>query len=109
MPIALTKGLDEKCCDCGIAIHKKEIDGELEGRYADYGEHEQGGMRPKFCSGCWGRIKEILKKDQGDAILKRKELEREGAKHAIAQLDTFTDKDLTGIDFRTPDDAGVGM
>jgi hypothetical protein len=105
MPVTLTKGLDEKCCDCGIAIRKIEVDGELEGRYADYGEHEQGDIHLKFCSGCWGRIKEILKKDHGDAILKRKELEREGAKEARPL--TFPDPDID--DFRTPDGAGVGM
>ena len=106
MPIALTKGLDNKCCDCGIALHKREIDGELDGRYSDYGEHEQGDMHLKFCSGCWGRIKEILKRDQGDAILKRKELEREGAKKEIPKLDF---PDVAIDDIRTPDPNGVGM
>lgn len=80
MPISLIKGLDEKCCDCGIALHKKEVDAELDGWFVDYSEHDQGDMRLKFCSGCWGRIKEILRRDQGDAILKRKELEGDGAK-----------------------------
>lgn len=78
MPVALTKGLSEKCCDCGIALKKIEIDGEIDGSFSDYGEHEQGTLRLRFCSGCWGRIKEILHKDQGDAILKRKELENGG-------------------------------
>jgi hypothetical protein len=77
MPIALTLGLDFKCCDCGIALKKKEVDAEISGTYSDHGEHEQGCIELKFCSGCWERIREISRKDQGDAILKRKELERE--------------------------------
>lgn len=108
MPIALTKGLDEKCCDCGIALYKKEITGELGGWFIDYVEHEEGDVHLKFCSGCWERIKEIMKRDQGDAILKRKELEREGAKHTPAQIDVFIEND-DNFDFRTPDPNGVGM
>jgi len=106
MPIALTKGLDEKCHLCGFALRKGEIDAQINGTYVDYGEHDYGTITLTFCSECWGKIKEFGKKDQGDAILKRKELEREGTKKEMPKLD-FPDTEID--DYRTPDNAGVGM
>ena len=43
MPVALTKGLNHKCCDCGIALKQNEVGGEFIGRIVDYGEHKIGG------------------------------------------------------------------
>jgi hypothetical protein len=77
MSVALTKGLDDKCCVCGIALYQNEIAGELWGTYVDYLKHERGSMAVHFCSECWNRILEITNKGQGEAIMKRKELERE--------------------------------
>ena len=106
MPIALTKGLDQKCYDCGIALHKLEVAYEIRGEFVDYIEHKTGTIDITLCSGCRDRLVEFLKKDQGDAILKRKELEREGAKKEMPKLD-FPDTAID--DFRTPDNTGVGM
>jgi hypothetical protein len=106
MPIALTKGLDEKCHLCGFALRKKEIEAEITGTFVDYGERKTGTINLTFCSECWGGLTEISKRDQGDAILKRKELEREGAKKEMPKLD-FPDTEID--DFRTPDNTGVGM
>jgi hypothetical protein len=109
MPVALTKGLNQKCCDCGIALYSQEIAYEITGTYIDYIEHVPGQITVLLCSGCRERLLHNLHADQGDAILKRKELEREGAKHTIAQIEAFSEEDLSDIDFRTPDNTGVGM
>ena len=106
MPIALTKGLDEKCHLCGFALRKKEIEAEIMGTFVDYGEHKTGTLNLTFCSECWGKIKEFGNKDQGDAILKRKELERDEEKKEMLKLD-FPDTEID--DFRAPDGSGVGM
>lgn len=111
MPVTLTKGLDEKCCDCGIALKKIEIDGEfVGGNFIDYGEHTQtyidgDRITMKFCSGCKERIKTYLNKDQGDAILKRKELEKDEPFKPLS----LPDVDIEGHDVKMPDGAGVGM
>jgi hypothetical protein len=107
MPIALTKGLDHKCCDCGIAIRSEEIAYEIHGGYIDYIKHEPGQITILLCSGCRERLLQNIHADQGDAILKRKELEREGAKSEMPKLD-FSHAD-TDFDIRTPDSAGTGM
>ena len=104
--IALTMGLNNKCCDCGIALYKEEIAYEISGGYIDYIEHAPGQISVLLCSGCRERILHNIHADQGDAILKRKELEREGAKTDIPKLD-FPDTEID--DFRTPDGSGVGM
>ena len=108
MPVALTKGLNNKCADCGIAVYPLEIAYEISGSYIDYIKHVPGQITILLCSGCRERILQNLHADQGDAILKRKELEREGAKHTVPQLD-IEDPDLSEIDFRTPDNTGTGM
>ena len=88
MSIALTLGLNQKCCDCGIALYDQEIAYEIVGHYIDYIDHKPGEIQGLlFCSGCRDRILHNLKTDQGDAILKRKELEREGAKKEIPKLE----------------------
>ena len=107
MPIALTLGLSNKCCDCGIALYKEEIAYEVTGTYIDYIEHCPGQITILLCSGCRERILHNLHADQGDAILKRKELEREGAKKEMPKLD-FSHAD-TDVDIRTPDNTGVGI
>ncbi len=110
MPVALTKGLNHKCCDCGIALKQNEVGGEFIGRIVDYGEHkttEFDGVTSRLllCSGCLERLKEIRAKDQGDAILKRKEIEKDGP----GPLKPLVFPDTEIDDFRTPDGAGVGM
>jgi hypothetical protein len=76
MPVSIVAELEDKCVDCGIALKLIEVAGEIQGSFADYLKHEMGSVRMTFCSGCWERITETMMKDQGDAILKRKELER---------------------------------
>jgi hypothetical protein len=124
--LTITKGLTEKCCDCGIALKDKEVDGELIGKIVDYGEHktyEFDGItdRLPLCSGCLGRMKENRAKDQGDAIMKRKELDKDGAQGGQIKIDVkqvfltrpldFTDI-IESHDPSTdilPDGTGAGM
>ncbi|MGD0535918.1 MAG: hypothetical protein ABR999_10860 [Methanoregula sp.] len=88
MPIALTKGLNQQCAYCGIAIKDEEIAGQIDGQYVDYLKHRTGVIdRMLFCSGCWEHIELSNKSNLGDAILKRKELEAEGAKTEPIVLD----------------------
>jgi len=105
MPVTLTKGLDCKCYDCGIALKKTEVAYEIRGEYIDYVEHETGEIDITLCTGCRDRVLEYLKKDQGDAILKRKEIEREGPGPKKPLV--FPEPEID--DFRTPDSGGVGM
>jgi len=111
VPITLTKGLDQKCYDCGIALNQLEIAYEIRGEFVDYIERKTGTINITLCSGCRERIIEYLKKDQGDAILKRKELERDNPRmpavdYAEAEKE-FIDNNPFGVKY--PDDAGVGM
>jgi hypothetical protein len=105
MPVALTKGLNHKCCDCGIALKKEEIAYEVTGSYIDYIDHIPGQFNGLFCSGCRERILHNFQSDQGDAILKRKEIEKDGP----GPLKPLVFPDTEIDDFRTPDGAGVGM
>ena len=75
MLLTVTKGLVEKCHACGIALYKREIDGEIRGEFVDYGNHEQGTINLTFCSECWCRLLDNTRKNQSDAIMKRAELE----------------------------------
>ena len=115
MPVTLTLGLNHKCCDCGIALKANEIAGEIIGRLVDYGDHktmEFDGVtaRLMLCSGCLGRIKEYWAKDQGDAILKRKLLEADGAKEPPKLDFSHAEEEFKdNLDFRAPDDVGNGM
>lgn len=106
MTIALTWGLNSKCCDCGIALYDQEIAFEIVGRYIDYIDHKPGEIVLLYCSGCREKIVHNAHTDQGDAILKRKELEREGAKKEIPKLEF---PDVTIDDFRTPNGGGTGI
>ena len=103
MPIILTKGLTEKCSDCGIALYKEEIALEIRGEFIDYIEHKPGEISIIFCSGCRERILNYLNMSIGDAILKRAELDNVPVAKPITVSETEID------DFRTPDDAGVGI
>jgi hypothetical protein len=111
MSVALTLGLTHKCCDCGIALKKEEVAGAfVAGRLVDYANRETEYIddeKPiEFCSGCLGRIKEHRAKDQGDAILKRKELERDGP----GPLKPLVFPEPGEIeDFRAPDGTCNGM
>jgi hypothetical protein len=82
MPVALTstKGLDCRCHGCGIALYEHEIAGEIYGWYVDYERHIRGDIDGSlfFCDGCWHKINQHVEQEQGDAILKRKELEGGG-------------------------------
>lgn len=71
------KGLNQKCGFCGIALYDKEIDGEIMGEYIDYGRHIRGPLTMTFCSECWGRLVKNTETDQSDAIMKRKQLDRD--------------------------------
>jgi hypothetical protein len=105
MQITVTKGLDFKCCDCGIALYKQEIAYEIVGDCIDYIEHTPGDIRVILCSGCRERLIQNTNLSQGDAILKRKLIERDGAGPLKPIIIPDTDID----DYRTPDSAGVGM
>ena len=117
MQITLTKGLNWKCCDCGIALYKEEKALELIGKCIDFIDHKTSDMREDefiFCSGCRERIMENHSRYLGDAILKRKELEKDG--HVSKKLDfsdTVNDY-LQGLQdnptgFKTPDDVWGGI
>lgn len=105
MSVALTLGLTEKCSDCGIALKKNEIAYEIRGEYIDYIEHSPGEINILLCYGCRERILHNIHSDQGDAILKRKEIEREGPGPKKPLV--FPEPEIE--DFRTPDGGGVGM
>lgn len=111
MPISITKGLEEKCHDCGIALYKIEIDGEIRGEFVDYGRHEQGMINLTLCSGCWDRLRENMKKEQGDAILKRAELDNIPKKdHPLdysGAIDEYLNDNPQGPDL--PDGTGAGI
>lgn len=77
MNSSVTRGLDWKCCMCGFAIKRKEIAGEIHGDYTDFEAHEVGSIDLQFCGECWGKMNQFLNEDQGNAILRRKALERE--------------------------------
>lgn len=106
MPVALTLGLNQKCSDCGIALYKDEIAYEITGTYIDYIDHVPGEINILLCSGCRERLLHYLHSDQGDAILKRKELERDGAKRKMPSLDFPVE---TPDEVKMPDGGGVGM
>jgi hypothetical protein len=105
MSVALTLGLTHKCCDCGIALKKEEIAYEIRGEYIDYIEHIPGDISIILCSGCRERMLHNMQSSQGDAILKRKMIEKDGP-GPLKPL-VFPEPEID--DFRTPDSAGTGM
>lgn len=110
MPVTLTLGLNHKCCDCGIALRKEEIAYEVQGGYIDYIEHSPGQINMLFCSGCREKILQHLHSDQGDAILKRKLLEADGAKEPPKLDFSHAEEEFKdNLDFRAPDDVGNGI
>lgn len=70
------QGLNQKCGICGIALYDLEVEGYVSGEYIDYKTHIHGPAEFTFCSECWGRIRDNAESDMGDAIMKRKQLER---------------------------------
>jgi hypothetical protein len=113
MPITLTAGLNAKCCLCGIALYKEEIAYEIRGEFIDYIEHQPGHISVILCSGCRERLIHNTNICQGDAILKRKLLEAEGAKKPVPQIDVseageaFLNEHPFGPDL--PDGTGIGI
>jgi hypothetical protein len=105
MPVALTKGFNQKCCDCGIAIRKEEIAYEIRGDFIDYIEHRPGQISILLCSGCRERLIQNTNLDMGDAILKRKEIEREGP----GPLKPLVFPDVELDDYRAPDGGPFGI
>jgi hypothetical protein len=97
--------LGEKCCDCGIAISKQEIAYEIRGDFIDYIEHTPGQINITLCSGCRERLIHNTNIDQGDAILKRKEIEREGP----GPLKPLVFPDVEIEDYRAPDGGPYGI
>ena len=121
MPIALTKGLDFRCCTCGIALRAEEIAYEIvDGLYVDYITHKPGRITGMlFCSGCRDKLYLNNASDQGAAIMKRKELERDGAQDTgIVKIKVTNDTPKKPIEFEDtyqydqndfPDGMGAGM
>jgi len=111
--LTITAGLTQKCCDCGIALYEEEIAYEIRGEFIDYIERQPGEISVLLCSGCRERIIENTRASQGDAILKRKLLEADGAKRSIPALDAthaeeeFVQDHPFGPDI--PDGTGAGI
>ena len=110
MRVTQTRGLDEKCTGCGIALHKHEIAFEVNGQYIDYTEHCPGDINLTLCSGCRDRILHNIQMDQGDAILRRIELDNEKRGPAIdasGAMETYLEENPMGI--TPPDGTGQGI
>jgi hypothetical protein len=117
MPVELTKGLDGRCHSCGIGLYAHEIAGEIYGWYVDYELRIRGEIDGSlyFCSGCWQKIHEAINEDQGDAILKRKEIEHGGGDRDYkpkripgnAAIELFIEENPMG--YQLPDNTGVGI
>lgn len=120
--ITVTKGLKQhKCSDCGIALHDGEVAGSFVGGYMiDYLKCSQEYLDDKhgieFCSECWDRLNGYRREDQGQAIMRRLQLEREeDARQPPAEkkdilpdpAQTFTDDHPFGPE--APDGTGIGM
>ena len=71
-------GLTNFCCICGVALYHHEVVGEVNGRYIDYDKRTQGETSIVFCKGCWDKYVDIVQKELGVAILKRRELDGGG-------------------------------
>jgi len=111
MPVTLTLGLNQKCCDCGIALYKEEIAYEIRGEFIDYIEHQPGEISILLCSGCRERLIHNTNISQGDAIMKRKLLEADGAKVSPKLDFSYAEDEFLkdNLDFRAPDDVGNGI
>jgi len=68
-------GLDHKCAICGFAIYRKEIGGELNGKYIDYDEHEWGDLDIAFCGECWRVLRTNSEAPLRMAVAKRRAAE----------------------------------
>jgi hypothetical protein len=75
MESVANEGLTHKCAMCGFAIYRKEISGELNGKYIDYGQHEWGDTNMAFCDECWGALRANSEAPLRTAIAKRRAAE----------------------------------
>ena len=64
-----------KCGDCGFAIYKVEIAGEVYGSFIDYNTKDRGQISILFCGECWDKVKNHAAANIRSGIAKRRALE----------------------------------
>jgi len=64
-----------KCCDCGFAIYKAEVAGEVYGSFIDYNTKDRGQIALLYCGECWDKIKTNADAPIRTSIAKRRALE----------------------------------
>ena len=108
-----SKGLDDRCCYCGIALYKHEISACCNGTYIDYDAHDFGEVEILFCSECWTRIKKNMDEEQSEAIMRRLELDNTKKYSNKKQLsfdhaeDEFLNENPFG--YKAPDETNGGI
>jgi hypothetical protein len=64
-----------KCCDCGFAMYKVEVAGEVYGSFVDYDTRDRGQIALLYCWECWGKLKGNADSPMREAIARRRALE----------------------------------